>query len=240
MEIISSFILTSIAGFSTCLGYLFTYIKTKNKDKYICIFLSFAFGVMILISIKELIPIPLKYIYFKHNLSTFIGILIIIPITIYIIINYLNNNLKNTNSLYRVGVLNTISMIIHNILEGIVTFFSTLTNYKLGFKLAIAIMAHNIPEGISIAIPIYYGTSSRKRAFIYTLLAGSSEVLGALLFFILFKNNLNINILNIILYTIGCLMIIISIKEILPIILKYNNKTWILVGVLLSLLILIL
>ncbi len=240
MEIFTSFILTSIAGLSTCLGYLFTYINTKNKDKFICIFLSFSLGVMILISIKELIPIPLKYIYFKYNLSTFLSILIIIPIIIYIIINYLNSNLKNGNSLYRVGVLNTISMIFHNILEGIVTFFTALSNYTLGIKLGLAIMAHNIPEGISIAVPIYYGTKNRGRAFLYTLLAGSSEVIGALLFYLIFKNSINVNIINILLYTIGCLMIIISIKEILPEVLKYKNINWILIGLLLSLFILIL
>ena len=239
MEIFTSFILTTIAGLSTCLGYLFTYIKSSNKDKIICIFLSFSMGVMILISIKELIPIPLKYIYLKYNFNTFLSILLIIPIYIYIIINYLNNNVKNNNSLYRVGVLNTVSMVLHNILEGIVTFFTTLTNYQLGIKLGLAIMAHNIPEGISIAIPIYYSTKSRGRAFFYTLLAGSSEVIGALLFYLVFKNNINIDIINIILYTIGCLMIIISIKEILPEVLKYGNKTWILMGIILSLFILV-
>ena len=240
MEIFTSFLLTAIAGLSTCLGYLFTYIKSKNKNKFICIFLSFAMGVMTLISIKELIPIPLKYIYLKYNLNIFLSILIIIPIIIYFIINYLNNGLKNSNSLYRVGVLNTISMILHNILEGIVTFFTALSNYTLGIKLGLAIMAHNIPEGISIAVPIYYGTKNRLKAFIYTFIAGTSEVFGALLFYLIFKNSININIINIILYTIGCLMIIISIKEILPEVLKFKCHRWILIGILLSLFILIL
>ena len=235
-----SFILTSLAGLSTCIGYLFTYIKSNNKDKIICIFLSFAFGVMILMSIKELIPIPLRYIYLKYNFNVFLSILIIIPLIIFIIIKSLNKINKNNNNLYRVGVLNTISIIFHNILEGFVTFFTTLSNNTLGIKLGLAIMAHNIPEGISIAIPIYYGSNNRKKAFIYTLIAGLSEVLGALLFYIIFKNHININIINIILYTIGCLMIIISIYEILPEILKYKNNNWIIVGILLSLLILVL
>jgi len=239
MEIFTSFMLTSIAGISTCLGYLFTYIRSKNIDKYICILLSFAMGVMILISIKELIPIPLKYIFLKHNLSTFLTILIAIPVIILIIINRLNNKLKISNSLYRVGVLNTISMIFHNVLEGIITFFTTLSNFNLGFKLSLAIMAHNIPEGISIAIPIYFGSNNRVKSLIYTLIAGLSEVFGALLFYLIFKEKINIDILNIIFYAIGCLMITISIKEILPEVLKYNNKIWIVIGLLFSLFILI-
>ena len=239
MEIISSLILTSLAGISTCIGFIFTFIKSKNIEKIICISLSFAFGVMILISIKELIPLPLKYIYFKYNLSTFLAILLIIPILIYIFINYSNKAIKNNDSLYRVGVLNTISLILHNILEGIVTFFTSISNFALGLKLFLAITAHNIPEGISIAIPIYYSTKSRVKAFIFTFIAAISEIIGALLFVFLFKN-INLKIINILLYTIGCLMIIISIKEILPEMLKYNNKNWILLGILFSLFILLL
>ena len=240
MEIFGALILTSVAGFSTCLGYIFTLFKTKNINRFLCITLSFAGGVMTLISIKELIPIPLKYIYLNYNFKVFLAILIIIPIIIYIFINLLNKQLKNGNSLYRVGVLNTISLILHNTLEGIVTFITTITNYTLGLKLGLAIMAHNIPEGISIAVPIYYSTKNRFKSFIYTLIAGSSEIFGALIFYLLFKNIINQGIINILLYIIGCLMIIISIKEILPEVLKFNNKIWILIGILFSLFILIL
>lgn len=240
MEIITSFILTSIAGISTCFGFLLTFIKFKNIDKFICISLSFTFGVMILISIKELIPVSIIYMHYKYNFSVFLALLLIIPMFIYIIINYLNNSIKNSNSLYRVGVLNTISLIIHNLLEGIVTFFTTIANFNLGLKLAIAIMAHNIPEGISISIPIYYGTKNRVKSFIYTFLAGISEIIGALLFFLVFNKNINMEIINIFLYIIGCLMIIISIKEILPEIIKYKNINYFLCGVVLSLFILIL
>lgn len=234
-----SFLLTSIAALSTCIGYLFTYMSVKNIDRFICISLSFAGGVMTFISIKELIPIPLKYIYKNNNLITFYAILVIIPILTYIIFKILNKMLKNNHSLYRVGILTTISLILHNIPEGIVTFMTSLTNVSLGIKLTFAIMAHNIPEGISISIPIYFSTKSRGKAFTYTLIAGISEIFGALLIYILFKKYITIEVINIILYLIGCLMITISIKEILPEVLKYNNRNWIAIGLLLSLFILL-
>ncbi len=234
-----SFILTLLAGLSTCIGFLFTFFKIKNIKKFICISLSFAMGVMILISIKELIPNSAKFILIRFNLIISLSILIIAPISIFLILKILNKNIDNNNSLYRVGVLNTISLILHNIPEGIVTFMTTFTNYSLGIKLTLAIMAHNIPEGIGISIPIYYSTKSRGRAFLYTLIAGISEFIGALLVFIFFKNYISITIINIFIYIIGCLMIIISIKEILPETLKYNNKIWILKGIVISLLILL-
>ena len=239
MEIIGPFLITLIAGLSTSLGIIFTFIKSKNINKYICICLSFAIGVMILLSIKELIPNSIKYLLKYSKNKSIIAFFIIIPIFIYFLIKKLNKGLKNGNTLYRVGVVNTLTLILHNTLEGIVTFMTSITNYKLGLKLGLAIMAHNIPEGICISIPIYYVTNNRKRAFIYTLIAGLSEFLGALLIYIIFKKYINLIIINIMLYIIGILMIIISLIEILPEVLKYNNKIWILEGILLSLFILL-
>jgi ZIP family zinc transporter len=129
---------------------------------------------------------------------------------------------------------------LHNIPEGIVTFMSSINNYTVGLKIALAIMAHNIPEGISISIPIFYSTKNRLKSLLYTFIAGISEFLGAIITYIFFKKYINLLIINIMLYIIGCLMIIISIKEILPTVLKYNNKNWLLIGLLFSLFILIL
>ncbi len=58
-----------------------------------------------------------------------------------------------------------LAIVLHNIPEGIVTFLSASTNQKLGLSLALAISFHNIPEGISIAIPIYFSTKNKKKAF---------------------------------------------------------------------------
>ena len=232
-----SLLISIIAGLSTCIGILFTYIKCSNINRLICISLSFAFGVMILLSLKELIPIPFIFIinniYYPFN----IFILLIIPIISYIII-LLSNKYKNNDSLYKIGVLSMIVLLIHNIPEGIITFISSITNKELGIKLGLSIMAHNIPEGICISIPIYYATKSRGRALLYTFISGIAEPIGGLIIYLLFKNYLNITVLNILLYLIGNLMIIICLKNILKEIIKYNNVLWIIYGILLSLFIL--
>jgi len=239
MEIFTSFFLTTIAGLSTCLGYFITLFKVKNIDRLICISLSFASGVMILLSFKELIPSSLKYLNNNLNIIPFFLIFIIIPVIIYIMICLYSNLLSKYSSLYRVGVLNMISLMIHNIPEGIITFLASYFNFTLGFKLILGIIAHNIPEGIAISIPIYYSTKNRKKAFLYTLIAGMSESIGALLVILIFNKFINEFSINILLYIIGCLMLIICIKEILPEIIKYKNSNWILIGILLSLFILI-
>ena len=60
-EILSSFILTSLAGFSTLIGFFITFIK-GDKDKIITFCLSFASAVMFTISIIDLIPSSFSYL----------------------------------------------------------------------------------------------------------------------------------------------------------------------------------
>ena len=238
MEIITSIILTLIASISTLIGYLFVYFNVKNINKCICISLSFCASIMFLISLKELLPISIKYILINNNIYNALIILISIPIIIYLMINILNKN-NYTNNLYRVGVVTFIAMIIHNTLEGLITLLTSLINTKLGIKIALAIIAHNIPEGIIISTLIYYSTNSKRRAFIYTLIAALSELFGALIIYYLFKSFINAYILNIFIYITGSLMIIISITELYKESLSYNNYLWFMIGILLSLFILI-
>ena len=231
-------LISTIAGLSTCIGVLFTYIKPKNINRLICISLSFTFGIMVLLSIKELIPIPLKYILNNIDYPVNFIILIIIPIIAYFILK-ITNKYKNINNLYRIGVVNALILLIHNIPEGIITFISSISNSKLGLKLCLGIIAHNIPEGISISLPIYYSTKNRGKAILYTFISGIVEPLGGLIIYILFNKYINLLIINGLLYFIGILMILISFINILNEIIIYNNIIWFLIGILLSLFILI-
>ena len=122
-------------------------------------------------------------------------------------------NSKNGLKLYKLGVITMLTIIIHNIPEGIVTFITTTNNIKLGLILTIAIALHNIPEGISISIPIYYSTNSKIKAFIYTLISGLSEPLGAIICYLFLYKYINNAILGITYSIIAGIMINISINE---------------------------
>lgn len=117
-----------------------------------------------------------------------------------------------------------LAIILHNIPEGIATFLSTENNISLGLSLAIAITLHNIPEGISISVPIYYAKKSKIKAFTYTLIAGLSEPLGALIAYLFLKNIVNDTLMGILMALIAGIMLQIAIYELLPTSLNYKNK----------------
>ena len=230
-NIILAFIISTIAGLSTLIGTIVVFIA-KNKNNNILISsLSFASGVMATLSITDLLPEGIRYISNNFYIIPAISIsLISISIggIISIIIDKLLpnklNSKNNNNNLYKIGIISMLAIILHNIPEGIATFITSTDNIKLGITIAIAITLHNIPEGISIAIPIYYSTNSKRKAFIYTLISGLSEPLGALIAYLFLAPFITKLFLGIIFSLIAGIMLHISLIELLPASLSYKKK----------------
>lgn len=82
--------------------------------------------------------------------------------------------------------------------------------------LAISIALHNIPEGIAVAMPIFYATKSKRKAFWYTFLAGFAEPAGAVLAILVLMPFLSSAVLSFILAFVAGIMVFISFDELLP------------------------
>lgn len=226
----TSFILTFIAGFSTMLGTILIFIKVKNIKKFICGSLSFASGVMICVSITDLVPESL--VLLKTNFSTFLTlflclIFIVLGIVISMLIDYYlptDNFVYENNKLFKVGIISMLAIILHNIPEGIATFVAGTSNKTLAISLTIAIALHNIPEGISIAVPIYYSTKNKLKALFYTFVSAISEPFGALIAYLFLSRFVGNTLLGILFAIIAGIMLNISFCELLPTAKKYNYK----------------
>ncbi|MBQ9013406.1 MAG: ZIP family metal transporter [Bacilli bacterium] len=214
-----AFILSFLAGISTILGYFIIYIK--NKKNIISYSLSFAAGVMLSISLFDLIPSSYNLVmdgsntFLKLNVTLIfivIGMLLSMTIDKYLPVEYN----KKDNNLYKVGIISMIAIILHNLPEGIATFITSNNNIKIGIILSISIALHNIPEGISIAIPIYSSTKNKKRTFIYTFISGMSEVFGSILAYLFLRPYINNRVIGILYAVIAGIMIHISFYELLP------------------------
>ena len=222
-----AFLISTIAGLSTMLGCLFIFIKDKNINRFLSICLSFSAMVMILISIFDLIPNSFFYLILKHKyIGLFLSIIVfIIGIILIKISNFIINRLEEKgSSLYKLGIISAIVLMLHNIPEGIITFLTSTNDLKIGLKVAIAITLHNIPEGICIGVPIYYSTRKIGKAIKTTLISGLSEPLGAILAYLFLYKYINNTILNIIFILVAGIMISLSINDILKESIKYSNK----------------
>ena len=220
------FLLCLIAGLSTLLGSLFIFIK-GDKNKIIKHALAFASGVMLSVSIFDLIPESLTMFQSTTRNFIFLNIMVFIIIGLVIplfIDKILPNKIDQNSKLYKLGIFTMIAIIIHNLPEGMITYITADHNLKLGVTIAIAIAMHNLPEGISIAIPVYYATKNKRKAIGLTFLSGMSEPLGALLAFLFLKPIINNTIMGALFAIIAGIMSYISIIELLPEALQYKEK----------------
>lgn len=143
-----SFLITGIAGFSTLLGIFAILFSSKGREKLISYSLIFSAGIMIFISLFDLIPNSINYLMNFYNFipSIIIGIIFILFGIVFT--HFIDNFLvEDSNNLYKVGIISMIALIIHNIPEGIITFLTTTKDIKLGLPLACSIALHNIPDG---------------------------------------------------------------------------------------------
>lgn len=224
-NILYSFILTILSGLSTLIGYLAIFIK-GDKKKIISFSLAFASGVMATICIIDLIPSSFNYLINYAILFRILYIILFIVIGFYLsslMDKYMSFDNKN-GSLYRIGFLTMLGIIVHNIPEGIITFMVSQVDKSIGLSLAIAISLHNIPEGISISIPMYYSTNKKLYTFILVFIAGCSELVGGLLSFLFFRNFINDNLLGIIFSLIAGIMLNISLFNLLRESREYDKK----------------
>lgn len=133
--------------------------------------------------------------------------------------------------LKKLGVLAALAITIHNVPEGMATFFATLNEPELGLIVAVAIALHNIPEGVSVAVPIYYATQSKKKAFFYAALSGLAEPVGAMLGYLALKPVMSDMVMGLVLATIAGFMVVLGIDELLPASRRYAKGRETLIGV---------
>uniref|UniRef100_A0A7S1Y9E3 Zinc transporter ZupT n=1 Tax=Grammatophora oceanica TaxID=210454 RepID=A0A7S1Y9E3_9STRA len=131
---------------------------------------------------------------------------------------------QEQRKLVKMGINTAVAIGLHNFPEGLATFVAALDDPRVGAVLAIAIGIHNIPEGLCVALPIYYATGNRCRAFMWALISGASEPIAALLGWAILANNFSDRMYAILFGLVAGMMVIISTRELLPTAHRYDPE----------------
>ncbi len=234
-------IITSIAGIATLLGNILLFVNLKYKDDLISFALGLSFIVMLMISIFDLIPEGLVLGRLEVGDTKILFIITLLLLLIgYFIVSIIERKIKSNDNLYKIGLLSMISLLIHNIPEGILCALTSSTNLEVGVRFSFMIMIHNIPEGICISLPIYYATKNRGKAFLYTLISSFGEITGALIALLFLNKFLNNSLLYVILIVVAGIMITLSILKILKEGLIYRRYFYLILGIIIGFIIVIL
>jgi ZIP family zinc transporter len=238
--------LTLLAGLSTGIGSTIAYFIRRPKIAYLSFSLGLSAGVMVYVSFMELLPSasrsvgePLSLLFFFAGIA-FIGIVDLLVPEVENPHNFEGldapKNPDRTHALMRTSAMTALAIGIHNFPEGLATFASALSDVRLGLFIAIALAIHNIPEGIAVSMPIFYATSDKNKAFVYSFLSGISEPIGALVGYLLLMPFLTPAVLAGTLALVAGIMIYISLDELLPMAHSYGHGHLVISGVVLGML----
>lgn len=148
-----------------------------------------------------------------------------------------DNAVISIGKIKRAGILTAIVVAIHNLPEGLATFFTTAQDVMLGLGIVVAIAIHNIPEGMAISIPVYQATHSKRKAFLYSFMSGMAEPIGGVFGFVIIKTffpNLCIGFLYAL---VAGIMTYISLDTLLPLSKDYDTGHYSISGTVIGLLI---
>lgn len=253
--VIYALMLTLFAGLATGVGSLVAFFTKRTNTKFLSFALGFSAGVMIYVSLIEifvkakdsLVTSQGEKIGYIYTIAGFFGGMLVIALIDRLIPKSGNPHevkrvedisrepsAKEYEKLKKMGIFTALAIAIHNFPEGIATFMSAIEDPQLGLAIAIAVAIHNIPEGIAVAVPIYFATGDRKKAFKLSFLSGLSEPVGALAAYLVLMPFLTDTMFGIIFAGVAGIMVFISLDELLPAAREYDEAHTSIYGVILG------
>ena len=145
------------------------------------------------------------------------------------------NAVISIGKIKRAGLLTAIVVALHNLPEGLATFFLTTQDVALGVSIVFAISIHNVPEGMAISIPVYQATHSKRKAFFYSFLSGMAEPIGGVVGFAVIKTLFPNLCIGFLFALVAGIMTYISIDTLLPLSKDYDTGHYSISGVVLGL-----
>lgn len=234
-------LITFILGLFILIGVLLVKIP-KNTKLIENLSISVALGCMISLAISDLLPEI--YETFSDKIYLIIifvlaGILILKLLDIFIPEHDHEHSLSHEctkKNLLHIGIVSTIAIVLHNIIEGMAVYSIANESVKLGVLMALGVGLHNIPMGMVIYSTLK-NEYKKKRILMISLVAVSTFIGGVLM--ALISSLISEFIIGILLCLTLGMIIYIVFFELLPHIMHSKNKLLSIIGVIIGILIII-
>jgi len=215
-------LLTVLAGAATFIGALFGVLGQKPSNRMLAFALGFAAGIMLLISLMEMLPTALR----TEGISPLLGYgMFMLGLLGYFALDRLlphqhpqdlMSAQRHPAKLRRTAILLTLGISLHNFPEGVATFVTASSDMELGLGIALAVAIHNIPEGLAVAGPMYAATGSKRKALFWACVSGMAEILGGLLAFALLGPMMSPVVIAAVMAGVAGIMVALSVDELMP------------------------
>ncbi|MCA1923324.1 MULTISPECIES: zinc transporter ZupT [Buttiauxella] len=228
-------ILTLLAGGATFIGAFLGVLGQKPSNRVLAFSLGFAAGIMLLISLMEMLPAALH----TEGMSPVLGYgMFMLGLLGYFALDRalphahpqdLMDSKPQPRNLRRTALLLTLGISLHNFPEGVATFVTASSNLELGMGIALAVALHNIPEGLAVAGPVYAATGSKRKAIFWAGISGLAEILGGVLAWLILGPMISPVLMAAIMAAVAGIMVALSVDELMPLakeIDPHNNPSY--------------
>lgn len=153
-------------------GGVISALFRKNVDKYLHFFMGLSGGIMLAVVVFDLMKESMVQMgVFYTVIFTFLGVLLTM---------YIKTKLDVSREM-KSGYLIFISILLHNLPEGLAIGSSFMSTESLGMTLAIVIGIHNIPEGLAMALSLVGTKMKISKVILFTIIAGVPMGIGSFL-----------------------------------------------------------
>lgn len=227
-------LLTLLVGLFILIGTLIGKLL-KNNNNILNFSISMSFGVIVALSLLELFPEVIEHLVMNNFVEGIILSLIGIFLG-FIILYHLDaliphhehsdhhhhhkNSNCNNEHLKHIGIVTSIALILHNIIEGMGLYVAASTELNVGLMLCIGIGLHNLPMGLVIESTLR-NEYKWSKIFVISLLVSLSTLLGGLIACLFETTDALMGLLLSV--TLG-MLIYISFVELLPQITNIKDK----------------
>ncbi len=241
-------ILTLILGLFIIAGGVIVFLS-KNNDKFIEFSLAMAFSVIVMLLVFDIIPETWEIIDTGNHLISILTIIcgvctgfFFLRILDHFIPDHdddLSTTEDDNRNLGHIGLVSSIALVLHNIVEGIAIATLYMSDAKSGLLAGIGVGLHNIPLGMVIASTFYRYTQKKGKTSLLLLGISLSTFVGGWLVYV-FHLEESIHFIESISLTVTLgMLLFISCMELIPKIRHTKYKKMTLLGLILGVLLLI-
>lgn len=228
-------LLSLLSLFTTWLGVMLAFWLRENA-RAIAAGIGFSTGIMLLISLLELVPESVSIMGVPPTLMSFAlgaGLVwtahLIVPHT-----HLVEEKGMADRMLVKSAYLVAFGLILHDVPEGFAMANAYIASPELGVLVAVAIALHNVPEEFAMAVP---AVVIRSRRFLYgaALLSALAEPLGAIIGLVAVGVAPSLNA-HFMAFAAGA-MCFVSLHELVPMARRYRNMRMFAAGMIASVLV---
>lgn len=240
MNNIVALFLTLGIGLFMLLGSFIVFF-TNNNNKFVSFSISMSLSILIFLLGLDLIPEAFEMVASKGNFLGIIilGFLILIGILLLKSLDSLiphhhddhcHDEHEIETHLYHVGLVSTIAIVLHNIIEGMAIYGTTISSLQSGLLMGMGISLHNIPLGIAVTAELYSANKSIKKTSTYIFAMAISTFIGGIIMVPISLTPFSDLLLSLLLgITIGMVLYIIF-SELIPNIARIRNIKYTILG----------